>query len=176
MMTNAHAIRRRRRAYAAVAMLALVTTVAGGCRDVSPQKTSTRQPAPLDFSLTDMNGARLNLASLKGRPILLNVWATYCGPCKIETPDLVAMYEKYKDNGFIVVGVSFADTATDMKQFAADHRITYPLLMGTDALESAYETIGIPTSWFIRRDGTINETRVGLGSTDELERSIRALF
>jgi thiol-disulfide isomerase/thioredoxin len=123
-----------------------------------------------------MNGATLNLASLKGRPILLNVWATYCGPCKIETPDLVAMYEKYKDNGFIVVGVSFADTAKDMKQFAADYRITYPLLMGTDALESAYETIGIPTSWFIRRDGTINETRVGLGSTDELERSIRALF
>ena len=86
------------------------------------------------------------------------------------------MYEKYKDNGFIVVGVSFADSAKDMKQFAEDYRITYPLLLGTDDLESAYETIGIPTSWFIRRDGTINEMRVGLGSTDELERSIRALF
>ena len=176
MRTNAHTIRGTRHAYAAAAILALVTATALGCRGVSSHQTSTRQLAPLDFTLTDMNGATLNLASLKGRPILLNVWATYCGPCKIETPDLVAMYEKYKDNGFIVVGVSFADTAKDMKQFAADYRITYPLLMGTDALESAYETIGIPTSWFIRRDGTINETRVGLGSTDELERSIRALF
>lgn len=176
MSTNAHAMRGTRRAYVVIALLALATATAAACRGGSTHNTSTRQPAPLDFTLTDMNGVRLNLASLRGRPILLNVWATYCGPCKIETPDLVAMYEKYKDNGFIVVGVSFADSAKDMKQFAADYRITYPLLMGTDELESAYETIGIPTSWFIRRDGTINETRVGLGSTDELERSIRALF
>ncbi len=86
------------------------------------------------------------------------------------------MYEKYKDTGFIVLGVSFSDTPKEMKDFASAYRITYPLLLGTDEMESAYETIGIPTSWFIRRDGTISEMRVGISSSDELERSIRALF
>jgi thiol-disulfide isomerase/thioredoxin len=158
-------------------LVAIVVVAACGRPGGEPAATRVER-ANLDFTVKDMNGVPLNLASLKGRPVLINVWATYCGPCKIETPDLVALYDKYKDTGFAIVGISFDDSPEDLRTFAAGYKILYPILAASDRddLRQAYETIGIPTSWFIRRDGTISETRVGIGSTDELEKSIRALL
>ncbi len=160
---------------AAAALVAAVLMIRGRGTASSPGQPEI---ARLDFKLKDMHGATVDLASLKGRPLLINVWATYCGPCKIETPDLVTFYEKYKDNGFMVLGISFEDSPKDLLEFASTYKITYPILVGDghDDLRAAYQTIGIPTSWFVKRDGTINETQVGIGSTDDLEKKIRALF
>jgi len=147
--------------------------VACGRQASAPQAP---QHARLDFTLQDLNGAPVKLASYQGRPLLINVWATYCEPCKLEIPDLVALQEKYKDTGFTVLGVSFDDTAKDLREFAAAYKMTYPVLIGTDNMRDAYETIGIPTSWFIRKDGTISHTRIGIGTREILEEQIRALF
>jgi len=132
--------------------------------------------ARLDFTLQDLHGAPVALASFKGRPLLINVWATYCEPCKLEIPDLVELQAKYQATGFTVLGVSFDDAAKDLREFAAAYKMTYPVLIGTDDMRDAYETIGIPTSWFIRRDGTISYTRVGIGTRELLDEQIRALF
>jgi thiol-disulfide isomerase/thioredoxin len=159
---------------AVVATLAALSLVA--CGRQARQTSSGAEHAKLDFTLQDMNGTPVKLASFRGRPLLINVWATYCEPCKLEIPDLIELQEKYKATGFTVLGISFDDTAKDLREFAAAYKMTYPVLLGTDDMRDAYETIGIPTSWFIRKDGTISHTRVGIGTRELLEEQIRALF
>ena len=157
-----------------LAAVAAATLVACSRHTGAPPRGA--EHAKLDFTLQDLTGTPVKLASYQGRPLLINVWATYCEPCKLEIPDLVELQDKYRDTGFTVLGVSFDDTAKDLRDFVKAYKMTYPVLIGTDDMRDAYETIGIPTSWFIRRDGTINYTRVGIGTRELLEEQIRALF
>src|SRR5262245_53079208 len=90
---------------------------------------ATGKPAPLHFTLKDMNGADVKLASFKGKVILLNFWATWCGPCKAEIPSLIELQEQYADD-LVVLGLSVDDTVDKMKPYAAQYKINYPLLVG----------------------------------------------
>lgn len=163
----------RRRSTATLILAAACGLTALGC-------TEPRQPpASLDVVLKDMNGQDVNLASFKGRPIVLNFWATYCGPCKVEIPDLIALQEKYKGEGLVVLGISTDDSPEDLRAYADEHKMTYPVLVGRgheDFLRKYEVGMGIPTSWFISRDGTVSEKRLGIAPREELERQIRRLF
>src|ERR687898_187675 len=75
--------------------------------------------AKLNLKLKDMNGATVSLSDYKGKVILLNFWATWCGPCKVEIPEFIRAYQEHKDKGFVVLGVSINDTPDQLKQFAA---------------------------------------------------------
>jgi thiol-disulfide isomerase/thioredoxin len=92
------------------------------------------KPANLDFTLIDMDGKKVNLADYKGRPVLINFWATWCPPCQQEIPAFIELQDKYRDQGFVVLGVSTDDPADALKQFATEYKMNYPVLQGTEEL------------------------------------------
>ena len=135
--------------------------------------------ANLDFTLKDMNGAEVKLASLKGKVVLLNFWATWCGPCLMEMPSFVKMQEELKDKGFQAIGVSVDDPPEALGPFAKQHNINYPLLVGQERedLQSAYGGIfGIPISFIISRDGKVCRRQIGPASKEQFESWIKALL
>jgi peroxiredoxin len=135
--------------------------------------------AKLDFVLKDMTGKDVRLADYRGRPLVINFWATYCGPCKTEIPALVELVEKYKSKNFTVLGVSIDDSPEDLQQFAKEYRMNYPVLVGLghDDLLEAYEAnMFIPISWFVKSDGTLYLKKQGSDTKEWFEEQIRALF
>ena len=135
--------------------------------------------ARLDFTLKDINGVDVKLANFKGKIILLNFWATWCGPCRIEIPDLVALQEQYKED-IVVLGVLVQDPVTaGTHEFASKLNINYPLLdaNGRTDFEDAYGPMwGIPVSVIIDRDGRIAKRHSGIASREQFEREIKALL
>jgi thiol-disulfide isomerase/thioredoxin len=135
--------------------------------------------ADLNFVLKDTSGADVNLASFKGKPLLINMWATWCGPCKAEVPWFSELAEKYKDRGFTVIGISTDDTAEDIKTFAENYGATYPLLVGKDRpdVAKAFDAENVlPVSWLIRPDGTVHTKVEGIHGKDWFDQHIQELF
>ena len=163
----------------------MVLAIAGSLLAVAfVVRTSSRESEPrvkanLAFTLEDMNGAKVNLASYAGKPLIINLWATWCGPCRLEMPQLVEFAAKYKDQGLQVIGISVDDKPDDIRQFAAEYKVTYPMLvgLGQDAfLNSLGYEDSVPISVLIRSDGTIAEKLMGITTTDDWEKRIKALF
>lgn len=138
-----------------------------------------RVKANLAFTLEDMSGAKVDLASYAGKPLIINLWATWCGPCRLEMPQLVELAAKFKDKGLQVIGISVDDKPDDIRQFAAEYKVTYPMLvgLGQDALlrSLGYEET-VPISVLIRADGTVHSTLLGITTTEDWEKRIRELF
>lgn len=133
-------------------------------------------PAP-DFELQSLDGESVSLSGLQGHPVMLNFWATWCGPCKFEVPMFVALQDKYRDDGFVVLGVSVDDPAPALKAFAAEYKMNYPVLMADNAIQDAYGPIfAIPVTFTIKKDGTICRKHFGPATEDEFDREVRALF
>jgi len=133
----------------------------------------------LDFVLKDMDGKNVNLADFKGRPILINFWATWCPPCKAEIPWFIEFAEKYRDERLAVIGISVDDPAEDIRAFAEEYKVNYPMLVGLghDELRQAYDASAIiPVSWLIKPDGTVFAKAAGIHSKDWFEDKIKALF
>jgi cytochrome c biogenesis protein CcmG/thiol:disulfide interchange protein DsbE len=151
-----------------------VTDYPGEPEDVN----ATGKPAPLHFTLKDMNGADVKLASFKGKIILLNFWATWCGPCKAEIPSLVELQAQYGGD-LVVLGLSVDDPVEKMRPYAAQYKINYPLLVanGRDDVQDAFGPLaGIPVSVIIGRDGKIAKKHSGIATKSQFEREIKALL
>jgi thiol-disulfide isomerase/thioredoxin len=136
------------------------------------------KPAKLDFTMKDLAGKPVSLASYKGKVILLNFWATWCGPCKAEIPGFVELQERYK-NDLVVVGYSVDDEAPKAKAFADEYKINYPILLGEgrEDVQDAYGPIwGIPASFIISRDGKVCKKHLGIAPKAVFEREIKALL
>jgi thiol-disulfide isomerase/thioredoxin len=134
--------------------------------------------APLHFTLKDMNGADVKLASFKGKVILLNFWATWCGPCKAEIPSLVELQQQYAGD-LVILGFSVDDPVEKMRPYAAQYKINYPLLVGNgreDVQDAFGPLFGIPVSVIIGRDGTIAKKHSGIATKAQFEREIKALL
>ncbi|MFH1288809.1 MAG: redoxin domain-containing protein [bacterium] len=130
-----------------------------------------------DFTLKDINSKNITLSSLFGNVIILNFWATWCGPCKIEIPAFVDLYKTYKDRGLVVIGVIVGDTEANVKAFMAKSDINYPILMGDGAICDLYGRIkGVPTTFIINRRGEIVEKFVGSRSRNVFEEAIKKLL
>lgn len=137
------------------------------------------KPAPLDFTLKDMNGADVNLAELKGNVILLNFWATWCGPCKIEIPGFIELQDEYRDQGFVVLGLSVDDTPDQILPFAEEFGVNYPMLVGLDEdeFQEAWGPVwGLPMTFWIDREGTWCRTHMGIGTKDDFEANLKSLL
>jgi peroxiredoxin len=150
---------------------------AAGALAGAPSCQSPQGKAKLDLKLKDMHGATVNLADFKGKVILLNFWATWCGPCKVEIPELVRAYDQYKARGLVVLGVSIDDTPDQLQAFAKQYNITYPMLLNEEAVEEAYGPLyAVPISFFIGRDGSICRRQMGEVKKEVLERELKALL
>ena len=133
--------------------------------------------ANLDLTMKDMHGAAVRLADYQGKVIVLNFWATWCGPCQTEIPELVKTYAEYKDRGVVVLGVSIDDTAETLREYGAQKAMNYPSLLLTDEVDEAYGPIvGVPVTFFIGRDGQIARKHFGAVTGEQLAREIKALL
>ena len=118
-----------------------------------------------DFVLQTLDGKNLKLSDFRGRAVLLNFWATYCGPCKIEMPWFVELQKEYGPQGFQIVGVANDDASTaDIAKFAKEMGINYPILIGKDSVSDSYKVSVLPTTFFLDRDGKLIAREFGLVS------------
>ncbi len=131
-------------------------------------------PAP-DFTLESLDGKTMRLSDLRGKAVLLNFWATWCGPCKIETPWLVELQNQYGPQGLQIIGVEAGnDEKDDIAKFVKDMGINYPILIGKESVGDAYGGVpALPESFFIGRDGKIVDKSMGLHGRAEIEDSIK---
>lgn len=129
-----------------------------------------------DFTLVSLDGKQMSLSDLRGKAVLLNFWATWCGPCKIETPWLVELQSRYASNGLQVIGVEMGDDSKDdIEKFVKDMGVNYPVLLGKEAVGQAYGGVpGLPESFVIGRDGKIVDKIIGLESKSDIEDAIKA--
>jgi thiol-disulfide isomerase/thioredoxin len=136
------------------------------------------KPARLDFTLKDMHGADVRLSSFKGKVILINFWATWCGPCKAEIPSLVELQEEYRGD-VVILGLSTTDTAEQIRPYADEYAMNYPVLITKDReeVQDAYGPMwGIPMTIIVDRDGKIAKRHAGIGTKEQFEREIKALL
>ena len=131
-------------------------------------------PAP-DFTLDSLDGQSMRLSDLRGKAVLLNFWATWCGPCKIEMPWFIELQKEYGPQGLQIVGVAMDDSSKeDIAKFAKEMGVNYPVLLGKEAVGDAYGGVpALPESFFIGRDGKIVDKIIGLKGRGEIEESIR---
>ena len=135
--------------------------------------------AKLEFTLKDLSNQDVKLSAFKGKVILLDFWATWCGPCKIEIPWFVEFQNKYGKNGLQVVGVSVDDTLDKLQPYVAKAKMNYIVLQGLDHddLQDAFGPMfGIPITAVISRDGKVCAKHVGLSSKDAFENEIKSLL
>jgi thiol-disulfide isomerase/thioredoxin len=140
----------------------------------SPQRLTQSTIAP-DFSLDTLDGKTLRLSDLRGKAVLLNFWATWCGPCKIEMPWFVDLQKQYASQGLQIVGVAMDDgSKEDIAQFAKDMGVNYPILIGKESVGDQYGGVpALPESFLIARDGKIVDKIIGLRGKSEIEDSIK---
>ena len=128
-----------------------------------------------DFELNTLDGKSVRLSDYRGKAVLLNFWATWCGPCKIEMPWMVEFEKQYQAQGFEVIGVAMDDSSSaDIEKFAKEMGVNYIILRGKEAVGEAYGgVIGLPTSFYIGRDGKIIGQHQGLVSRSDIEDNIK---
>jgi peroxiredoxin len=130
------------------------------------------------FTLKTIDGKTVSLSDYKGKAVLLNFWATWCGPCKLEMPWLIELQKKYSAQGFTVLGISEDDgSPKDVSDFAAKMNVNYPILMANDNVSKAYGGIDyLPTSYYIGRDGKVVVEIGGIISQSEIDANIRKIL
>jgi thiol-disulfide isomerase/thioredoxin len=147
------------------AMLFAGIRIARNNRANGPAKGQLIGNVAPDFELQTLDGKNLKLSDLRGKAVLLNFWATYCGPCKIEMPWFVELQKEYGPQGFQIVGVANDDASTaDIAKFAKEMGINYPILIGKDSVSDSYKVSVLPTTFFLDRDGKLIAREFGLQS------------
>ncbi|HVZ82871.1 MAG TPA: TlpA disulfide reductase family protein [Terracidiphilus sp.] len=155
-----------------------------GTQQYSPSLLN--KPAPA-LVLEDLKGNKVSLASYKGKAVLVNFWATWCGPCKIETPWIVELRNQYAPQGFEVLGIStegddlapndkagWAKDKAAIAKFVAEEHMPYPVLINGDSVSSAWGGLdAMPTSFYVDRNGTVVAAQMGITSKDDMEAKIK---
>lgn len=158
-----------------ICLLLLVTALAGGCASDSGKTTAaapaaaTAQPAAPDFSFTYLNGEKASLATLRGKPVFLNFWATWCPPCVGEMPHFNTVYPRYKDK-IAFLAISLDDSMQEASDFMQQKGYSFPAGYGNiNELTGKYNIQGIPTSLLLDAQGNIIASKVGSMTEAELE-------
>ncbi|MCL4531421.1 MAG: TlpA family protein disulfide reductase [Chloroflexi bacterium] len=168
----------RRILYALILLAGLVWIFLSS--DKTGASTAGRIPAPQkgflapDFSLETPTGEKISLSQMRGQAVLVNIWATWCPPCREEMPTIQKYYEQYKEQGFVVLGINSTvqDNPLDVVPFVNQYGLTFPILLDeTGTLGPKYDLRSLPSSFFINRDGSIAEVVIGGPMSEALLRT-----
>lgn len=134
-------------------------------------------PAP-DFALQSLDGRKVKLSDFRGKPVLLNFWATWCPPCKVEMPWFEDLQRQYGKDGLVVLGVAMDDSEpATIAKFASELGVNYPVLLGTDQVSDDYGDVQyLPTTFYIGRDGTIVDKMTGLLDRKDIDNAVQKIL
>jgi len=140
-----------------------------------PSSRLTQSSVAPDFSLESLDGKATRLSDFRGKAVLLNFWATWCGPCKIEMPWFVDLQKQYAAQGLQIVGVAMDDASKeDIGKFAKDMGVNYPILIGKESVGDQYGGVpALPETFLIGRDGKLTDKIIGLRGKAEIEDAIK---
>lgn len=164
--------------------LAAFLLLPGAQADSVPSAPASAQtiPVEVDFAapsltLMDLQGVLHTLEDYRGQVVLVNLWATWCPPCKAEMPTLQEYYESHADDGFMLVAINDGDPKEDVVTFANDYGLTFPVWLDPnyDATERAFKTLNLPSSFVIDRNGTVRLRWVGEIKRETLEKYVTPL-
>jgi cytochrome c biogenesis protein CcmG, thiol:disulfide interchange protein DsbE len=157
--------------------LALVFLFAGGTSTGAlPASTLLNKKAP-EFMRPGLSGGRVDLAGYQGKVVLLNFWATWCAPCRVEMPVFAAWQRRYGPRGFEVIGISMDDDAAPVRRLAARLKLDYPIAMGDATLGEQYGgVLGLPITYLIGRDGVVRAEFEGEANLKAIEAKLTALL
>lgn len=161
----------------AAALVILVSCEAPISDNFHIKSAKERKTSP-DFALKDATGEVVKLSGLKGKVVLLNFWATWCGPCKIEIPWFMDFQKTYKDRDFAVIGVSMDEDGWDaVKPYVEEKKMNYRVVIGNDQISQLFGSIeSLPTTLVIDREGRIASMHVGLVSKSTYQKEIETLL
>lgn len=168
-----------------ISLTAALSIAAAGCGNAPAEtaaaadlKPSAKRNAAPDFVLTDADGRKVKLSDYKGKVVLLNFWATWCGPCKLEIPWFVEFEKTFKDKGFAVLGVSMDEEGWEIvKPYIQDKQVNYRVMVATEEVAQKYGGVdALPTTFMIDREGKIASTHIGLVAKKDYEIEIAQLL
>lgn len=144
----------------------------------APMYPAQKKAQARDFTVELVSGDTFQLSEQKGKVVMLNIWATWCAPCHEETPDFVDLYNKYKSDGLVVLGVSVDKQGTSVvKPFIKKYDVNYPMVVDEGEIMDKYgPTMSIPTTYIIGRDGSLKYFAVGALTKKELEPRLQELL
>ena len=158
------------------AVLAIVSLLSGCSTRPATSRSPARKSAP-DFALTDRHGGLTRLSDYRGRLLILDFWATWCGPCRIEIPWFNDLALRYKNSGLAVLGVSMDEKGWQaVDPFVKELKVTYPIVLGNDRIARRYGVGPPPTTFVIDRDGKIAAAFAGLVNRKVLEDEVQRLL
>jgi len=166
------------RIFAFMVLTSLVMAVGCGGGEASSTTKPANSQSVLNFSLKNPDGQTVNLNQYTGKVVILDVWDTWCPPCRKGIPELVELYDQYKDQGVEVVGIALARNGVPaVKQFIADNKVTYPNVIGDKVIYDIFGEIrGIPTTFVIDKTGKIHNRYVGYQAKSVFENEIKQLL
>ncbi len=156
------------------AAFVVVTVLLLGCTT----RTDRSSASAADFKLQDLDGKTVRLSDFKGKPVLIDFWATWCPPCRASIPEIEKLYKKYSSKGLVVFGISLDEGDWDaVKSFAAEVGITYPVLKANEDVASQFQVRSIPMVVIFNKEGKIVKRYLGLSGDDtELEQDVKAVL
>jgi peroxiredoxin len=130
------------------------------------------------FQLTDIDGQSISLSDFRGEPVLLNFWATWCGPCRMEMPYIQEVYDERSEPGLVILAINIGESLTTVEEFMRDYNLSFPVLLDMKGnVAGKYNITGIPATYFIDSDGIIRDMQIGaFRSVAEIEDILSRVF
>ncbi|MDD4875718.1 MAG: redoxin domain-containing protein [Dehalococcoidales bacterium] len=149
----------------AITLILVLALVMSGCNLNQSQGIEKGDIAP-DFQLQNLEGQTISLSNLRGNPILINFWATWCPPCRSEMPHIQDIYEEWSDTELVLLVINIGENSSKVEDFMQSNDLSFPILLDTrQNVAQSYNITGIPTTFFIDKDGIIQDKVIGAFSS-----------